>query len=169
MLYEDFEDGWKLDPWLHGNGRPWTQYINPSPCSEGATVSAQVWNLVLFEPGDLPEQELSAFQAFIAGASPVVNLPTLKLEAPPIEDPIIAEELVAHGETAKFVALGYEAPEKEVWAKNRLVRLRASVATDIMDGGLSEVAVQLLDAMDNDLIVKYLRDVGKLKDAIPVE
>lgn len=156
-IYPLFKEGWKLDPWLHSSGRPWTvpNYRGGGP------PGVHVWNLIKFEDDDpIPEMDvLTDFQVFLAQNAPIIQLPLVKLEAPPFEDPIVAEELIPHGETAKWVSQGYEAPEKLIWAKNRLVRLRASVATAIMGSGLSEVAEKLLSAMNPNDIAAYLRSI----------
>lgn len=165
-IYSLFKEGWKLDPWLHSNGRPWTvpNYRDGGPSGQ------YVWNLVRFEDNDpLPAMDtLTDFQVWLVCNSPVIQIPPVKIDTPSFEDPIVAEELVPHSETVTWVALGYEAPEKLVWAKNRLVRLRASVATDLMSNGLSKITENLLGAMDPDNIVIYLKSIGKLKDAVPI-
>jgi hypothetical protein len=155
--YDNFNDGWKLDPWLHNTNRPWTVAGGPM------NHPMYVWNFIKFEETDqVPKLQEGAteFERWIAGESPVLNMPTPKLEVTVKveEDPVVAELLIDYNEVAALAAKGWEMPEDKRWAKNRLAVLRRSnigalIKTDI---GLPTVRA-LLDTIDLNEISDYVK------------
>lgn len=154
-IYKYFEEGWILDPWLHGTNRPWTAQrellVHDTTSAELSPQTAYIWNLVLLEEGDDPTDP-----EWLLKNCPVRSIPIPKIVVDAIvKSPVVDEALINYDQVAEYVNLGYEMPEDKRWAKNRLAVLRADGAIDHMEG-TGGVHEELFDKIPLERLQKYL-------------
>lgn len=144
-IYPKFKQGWKLDPWLHKQDRPWT------------TETGLVWNLIKFEESDpMPSMLVEdPHHMWLIGNSPVLRLeiPEVKVSAVQTSDRVVDEKLITYDEVHTLALQGYDMPKDKAWAKNRLAVLYESRAQrfhlDVLDKMTTEYLTSYLNARVN--------------------
>jgi hypothetical protein len=143
-VYPKFNEGYKLDPWLHKTDRPWST-------AEGYFI----WNLVQFESEDtMPTGgELTPGQLWLIKTAPLIKIgaPTVNFAVAKQDDPIVDEAIISYDLVAEYALQGYEMPTDKTWAKNRLARLRLSAVDKTF-------ATKMMEALPLDYVDEYVID-----------